>query len=258
MAKSRTPDIRVTPPPSPIKGQEVEKLNESIAKIASAVNRSARHTEQIPDIRNKVEITREKVIALDTKMGAVTERVAKVEDRVSAGHACQIPDTIEALKHSQRDSSQKLDITLQKDAKQSGEIRALKEDTVNILSDVADIKRAPQRLFYGLLGIVITLLTGAAGAVWFIAALSAEVEFERNRRTEQFQRIEQQLKGVARNTNPTPVIEQVEKLERTVRNSDGLEEEYNALCADMPFHEKRVFAKVLKRRGRRVPRSCLE
>lgn len=264
MAKSRLPnDIRVTPPPRPEKSGDVsvvdiDKLHLSISKIASAVNRSARHTEQIPEIKRKVEGTSEKVIKLDTKMEHVTERVEKIENKVDEGHECSQIDVIAEIKTDQRDSSQKIEADVQRGIKRSGEIAFLKKETAEIESNVEDIKKAPRRMFYGLIGVIITILTGSGGAVWFLAQLEADVSHEREQRVDQFNRIETQIKSIAKTSNPAPVIRQVQKLERTVDRSTDREEEYNTLCADMPRHEKGVFVKVLRRRGRRIPRSCLE
>ena len=146
MATRPKDDLRVTPPPRPNRGSNmadvnVDKLWESIDKITSTVNKSARHTERIPEIQRKVESTGEKVVQLDTKMDATTERVTKIEDKVDAGHICQIPDTIESLKTSTREASQKIDTDVQKGIETKGRLDAVVKDQSQTEADVQDIKR---------------------------------------------------------------------------------------------------------------------
>jgi len=237
---------------------DIDKLQESLEKMASTINRSARHTEKIPELKKKVEETTTKVVELSTEMRGMNERVTKVEGKVDEGHACQIPDTIESLKQSQRETSQKIETDVQHGIKQSGEINLLKKDAAAIGTDIDEIKKAPRRMFYGLVGIVFTILTGAGGAIWFLAELSKDVEFERTQRTEQFDRIEKHIKVVGRRADPTPIRQDIDALERTIEVSNGHEQEYGELCVGMPPYEKRVFKNSLIRRGKRIPISCLE
>lgn len=256
-------DLRVTPPPRPTrKGEaladvDVEKLWESIDKISSAVNKSAKHTEQIPEIKKKVDSTSDKVVALDTKMDAVTGRVTKVEDKVDRGHDCFQVDVIAELKDGQREASQKIEKDVQKGIKQAGEIAILKKDTSEVEADVSDIKKAPRRMFYGLVGLIVTVILLGLAGYRFVIEMRKDVEFERTQRTEQFKRLEGQVKAVGQKADTTPIKNEIDQLERAVKVSNGHEEEYNRLCDTMSSPEKRQFRGVLMRRGKRIPRSCM-
>lgn len=263
MARRPTDDLGVTPPPrlnreSGAFDVDAQKLWESLDKMASAVNRSARHTEQIPEIKRKVNSTGDKVVELDTKMMAVTHRLTRVEDKVDEGHSCQKEEIISEIRENQREVSQKMELDVQKGVRQSGEISALREGQSTIIGDVQDIKRAPQRMFYGLIGIVVTVLLGAGGAIWFLAELNKDVEFERTQRTQEFKRIESQIKSVGERSDNTPVKLAIEELEVEIEESGGQEKRYDSLCEGMMYHERRYMKKTLMKRGRRIPESCMQ
>jgi len=262
-------DLRVTPPPrldtsSTRKGGrtvaniDVEKLHDTLDKMASTINKSAKHTEQIPDIKKKVEATSDKVIELNTKMGVTTERITKIEDKVDKGHDCYQIDVIAELKDTQREASQKIEKDVQKGIEQEGKIASLLKETSETEADVEDMKKAPRRMFYGLLGIIATIVTGALGAAWFLAELSKDVEFERTQRADQIKRIETQIQAVAQKADPAPVKQVLENIEDEIEESNGHEERYNSLCDGMPRHEKRFMKSTLIKRGKAIPTSCLE
>lgn len=256
--------LGVTPPPRPSRDSssgvdvDVEKLWKSLDKMASVINRSARHTEQIPDIKRKVEDTGTKVVELDTKMTVATERISRVETKVDDGHSCQKEEIISEIKENQRDTSQKIDIDVQKGVRRSSEIASIRSEQEQIGVDLQDIKQSPRRMFYGLIGIVITILMGSGGALWFLAELNKDVEFERTQREQQLRRIESSMKTLGDRADPTPVKLALEDLEDELEESSGSAEEYNALCKGMLSQERRVLRKVFTRRNKRVPVSCLQ
>lgn len=262
-------DLRVTPPPSlarsstggrgkSVSDLDVEKLHQTLDKMASTINKSAKHTEQIPDIKKKVESTSDKVIQLDTKMESMTERVTTIEGKVDRGHDCFQIDVIAELKKKQDDSSQKIDTDINKGIEQRAKLDALVKEQASTEQDVEDIKKAPRRMFYGLLGVIVTIVTGSLGAAWFLAELSKDVEFERTQRTEQFRRIESQIQVVGTKADTAPMRQQLNEIEDEIEQSNGHEQRYNALCEDMPRHEKRFFKNSLLKRGKAIPTSCLE
>lgn len=238
--------------------EDLKQLHDTISKMASAVNRSARHTEQIPEIKKKVESTSEKVIQLDTKFEAERERVTKIENKVEGGHDCYQVDVIAEVKDAQREASQKIEKDVQKGIEQEGKIAALVKEQSETEADVADIKKAPRRMFYGLLGVILTIVTGAGGAIWFLAQLESDVEHEREQRVEQFKRIETQIKQVAQKADPTPVKQALSDLSDDLEEANGHEEEFNRMCDGMGRYEKRFLKTSFSKRGKRVPASCLE
>lgn len=263
MAKRPQEDLHVTPPPSLSSSDEipvkhVKRLQSTLDKVVTAVNRSARHTEQIPAIRDKVDATSDKVIELDTKMDVTTERVTKIENKVDRGHDCVQVDVIASLRDDQREHSQKMSTDVNRVTAHGVKLEALKKDHEETAADVEDIKKAPRRMFYGLVGLVLTVSTLGGGALWFLAELNKDVEFERTQRTEQLKRIEKQMSTISSKADNTPVTLAIEELADEVQEeSNGRAKEYEGLCVGMPLHERRFMKSTLLKRGKRVPQSCL-
>ncbi len=259
-------DLRVTPPPRldrprkdnrPVTEVDVDKLQTTLDKVVNAVNKSAAHTERIPDIEQDIKKTGKDIVRLETKMDGVCGRVEKVEEKVDQPHDCFQIDVLAQLKQDQREASQKIDTDINKGVAQKSALEALQREHSETEADVEDIKKAPRRMFYGLVAIVITLLTGAGGLIWFIAELNKDVQHERSVRVEQYKRIESGLNKIARTSNTAPVKQAISELTEEVEESNGHAQEFDRLCDDMQRHEKRQMRDLLIRRGKRVPRSCL-
>lgn len=254
------PDLRVTPPIKPYEkkssSDSISTLHESISKIAEAVNKSARHTEQIPAIRKKVEYTREKLVQLDTKMDYTTERVAKIEDKVDRGHDCYQQPIITELKKGQSRNSVKVEEDAVRNAEQSSKLKSLSKEVATTIVELDDIKKAPRRMFYGLIGIIITIISTCMGAVWFVSKLTSEVEHEQKQRSEQFKRLESEIKTMSKKSDTTPVKSAIKSLGSDLEDTYGHTRAYESICIDMNDYEKRVVKKALLKRGSKIPISC--
>jgi len=261
MATQKPSKMRITPRPkrvSDVASVDIDRLWEVIDKMASAVNATAVFTEQIPDIKKKVDDTSDKVIELDTKMGLTTERLSRVEDKVDEGHRCFQVKVIGDIKENQRDAAQKVEKDVQKGIAQAGKIKAVTSQQNQLIHDVGDIKKAPRRMFYGLIGVIVVLISGGFSAAWFLAKLEANVVHERTQRSAQYKRIESQIKTVGRNSNVGPMKQALVDLEHEIEISNGHERAYNRLCLGMSRGEKVFMRGALSKQGRRLPPSCLE
>lgn len=261
-------DLRVTPPPRldrpasdargrPVTEVDVDKLQTTLDKVVSAVNKSAAHTERIPDIEHDIKKTGKDIVRLETKMDGVCGRVEKVEAKVDQPHDCFQVGVLARLEQNQREASQKIETDVNKGIEQKAELAALSKEHSETAADVEDIKKAPRRMFYGLIGLVLTVFTLGAGGLWFLAELNKDVEHEREVRIEQYKRIETGLSKIARTSNTAPVKQAISKLTEEVEESNGHAQEFELLCDGMQSREKRQMRDILMRRGKRVPRSCL-
>ena len=77
-------------------------------------------------------------------------------------------------------------------------------------------------------------------------------------RTQEFKRIESQIKSVGERSDNTPVKLAIEELEVEIEESGGQEKRYDSLCEGMMYHERRYMKKTLMKRGRRIPESCMQ
>lgn len=256
---SKTPPkgLFVTPAPEPYSGsvtsKDIERIQSSIQKIASAVNKSAAHTARIPKIESKVDATSDKVIELNTKLANASDRVNKIEDKVDQGHRCVQVEIISELKDNQRETSQKIEAGAHRSIAGSARMDNIEKIATTTESDVEEIKKAPRKMFYSLIGVMITVATGLAGGIWFLAELSKDVEFERAQRTEQMQRIEVEVKTIGKKADPTPIKQELQELGRAVSHS---RDEFDNLCIGLSSGEKRSLIKLFRRRGRKTPTSC--
>jgi hypothetical protein len=220
---------------------------------------------RVPQIEEKIDDVVERVIRFEEKSQVNKESVEKLEKRVQEEsgrpYECSQLATIKELRDGQKETAVKLELEVQENVGQAAKLDTVVKDISSVETDVTEIKRVPQRMFYGLIGVIITILVGAGGSVWFLAELNKDVEFERTRRAEQYKQIEVQIRSVASKagTRAAPRLEKqmiTDALQAAV--SAGSDSEYNAMCRSMSLREKRVLHAMLIRQGKRVPTSCLD
>lgn len=254
---NRTPKkllgLSVTPIPSDIDSTQITR---ALDKLINTVNKSAWHIEKIPDIQEKIEVTGSKIVELDIKMGSVWDRISKVESKVDDRHRCEKKSSIDDLKTRQRQTEEKIMAKLGEGAAHRAQIDSMSRMITDTEADVEEIKRAPRKMLYTLIALIATLLTGSGGAVWFLAELTKDVEFERVQRTEQFDRIEKRIKEVGKKYDTTPVRAAIKSLEEEIEASDNREKVYDDLCKGMTMNERKLLRLTLKRRDKRIPTSC--
>lgn len=242
---------------------DMSSLFKKVEKVDRVLMRMAPHVSLVPEVKEKVEETATRVTRVEEKLEANRERVAeldkKVHTAVNRAHDCHQVSVIAEIKDSQREASQKIEKDIQKGIEMKAELAGLVKASASMESDVEEIKKTPQRLLWGILGLIVTIISGAGGAVWFLAELNKDVQFEREQRREQISRIESQIKTVATKADPAPIRQEISQLTKTVAVSNGYEEEFNRICDDMPPSDKRILRSTLSKRGKkRIPSSCLE
>lgn len=242
----------LTPPPRDVE-VDAERLWDTLNKITSAVNKSARHTAQIPDVQKKMDSMGVKVVELKTEMHGMGDRVSRMEKKVDRPHDCYQVDVIAEVKDKQRDASGRIRADGSKLIEASTKLDGISDDVANLNKEIEAVREGPRRLLYGLLGIIFTIITSVGGLLWFLAELGKDVEFERVQRTEQLKRIENQSKREYK-----AIRHNIDELTQSVRVSVAREEDFDLMCKGMRSGEKRLLRVTLNRRGRPVPSSCLE
>lgn len=246
------PDKDSTPPVTPIPhGVNSDELWKALNKITRAVNNSAINTAKIPDIQRKVDSMGSKVVELSTEMRGMGVRVSRMEDKVDKPHDCYQVDVIAEVKDKQREASGRVRADSLQTAESRTRLEAAVTDLANLTGEVEIIKAAPRRMFYGLIGVMLTIISSVGGLLWFLAELNKDVEFERVQRVEQFQRLERQNASGAK-----AIRQDIDDLSRTVQVSVETDEEFDRMCLGMSSSEKRLLRVTLKRRRKRVPVSC--
>lgn len=242
----------MTPPPRDVDADS-EKLWDTLNKITNAVNKSAQHTAKLPDIQKKMESMGVKVVELGVEMRGMGDRVSKMEKKVDRPHDCYQVDSISEVKDRQKDASSRMRAESTSLAETKAKLDATAEDVSNLTGEIEIIRAGPRRMFYGLIGMIFTVLTSVGGLLWFLAELSKDVEFERVQRTEQLKRLEEHNKQGA-----SAIRRDIDELSRAVKVSVAREEDFDLLCEGMRSSDKRILRTNLNRRGKPVPTSCLE
>jgi len=237
-----------TGPLSPVPKRFMDTTDEKLAVIIS----------DLKDIKPQVNETNKAVVGLQVDMRNMGERVSKVEERVEKGHDCHNIEVIAELKTSAKEQSTKFITDAREDAQQAEKIRNLAKEAAALEADVDDIRKGPRRMFYGLIAIVVTLMSSAGMAVWFLSGLNTELKEERLQRAEQIKTIRAEIDSVGVIADPTPLKTEVSELREVVQTSNGHAEEYNAQCEGMSEFEKRFWRDTLIKRGRRIPESCFQ
>lgn len=235
-------------PLTPIPQKFLNRTEEKLAVISTVLQ----------EMKPQVGETNKAVVELKTEMKGMGTRLTKVEDKVDRGHGCLNVDVIAELKTNDREQSQKIETDIQKGIERGAVIKGLTKEAASLEADVEDIKKAPRRMLYGLLGIIITLVGGAGTIVWFLSGLNTEVRFEREQRTEQFKMVKAQIEAVGDVADVAPVRADISELNKAVKVSNGHEEEYNEICLEMPRYMKRFVKTEFLKKGKRIPMSCLE
>lgn len=266
--KPLTGDILSTPRPmgtpysDPIEGQskvtdmsgmfrKAEKMERLLVRMEAPIRR-------IPEIETKLDGAVERVTRVEEKVDTNKDRVNALDRRITAEsgkpHDCHQTGTIGQIKADQREVTQKLEKDMQAGVVQGTKLGGLEKTVAEVETDISEIRRAPRRMLFGIAGIILTLVTTAGGAVWFLAELNKDVEFERAQRT----RIENQIKTMGDRADHRPVLKRLESLERNVDRSQEWERGYNQICKGMTRQKRRFMKNMLRRRGKAVPSSCLE
>lgn len=235
--------------------KKVEKVDRVLARMAGPVS-------QIPEVRDQVEETATRVTRVEEKVEASKQRISKLDNKiqkaVEKSHSCHQVGTLSEMRDVQREVVQKVDKDLFEGVKMKTKLESLEKNVSTAGADIDEVKKAPQKLFYSMIGVIVTILAGAGGAIWFLAELNKDVEFERSQRTEQIDRIESQIKEVKFKSNIEPVKIEMEKMEKNIDSLSVNTKAFNELCDGMTKFDKMAIRNTLKRRKRRIPISCLD
>lgn len=230
--------------------RKTEKMSRMLVRMEAPIAR-------IPAIEGKLDSAVERITRVEEKTAGNTSKVSAIEQRVADStkpHGCSHDNTIKELRIDSKSASNRLEQGARVGVEHSTKIDGLEKTVSDVEMNIADIKQSPRRMLYGMAGIILTLLTTAGGAVWFLAELGKDVEFEREQRTI----IQEQVKSMAKRADHGPVLKRLESLEKGMNITQEWEEGYNQLCKGMTRQERRFMKNMLRRREKAVPNSCLE
>jgi len=180
-----------------------------LEKFDRVLNRMIGPIQQIPDIAEKVDGVVERVARVEVLLDTTKERVNGLDAQSRRPHDCFQVDNIERVEVTA--------LSLRKDVEEdTRKIELMSKDVASLNEGKKSAKELRRSAHYFWVAIAIGFLTTAGGAIWYMRGVSAEIQFESQARAAQFGQVEKVLTKVSQQTDNTPVVQQIEKLQNTV------------------------------------------
>lgn len=157
-----------------------------LEKLDGLMQKTARHVSEIPEIKERVNSTSEKVVELKTKLEGLDTRVGGVERRMDRGHDCYQVDVIAKLSDNGKKSAADHQEEVVEGVRAAGKIASIE-------NDVTEIKRSKKWIVGVVVGLLFPIAGSIGSAIWLAASLSARVETQEEL---QRQRLEQVTKTI--------------------------------------------------------------
>lgn len=221
--------------------------------MTAQLNQIASYVAQIPEVRSLAEAANEGNIRVEERVKALDDRVTRVETKLEEGHDCSKVNTLQRLEAADVSLGAKMQEEIQGSIKHREKLSQVTLSLEKANEAIARNAAVKRQLWIGTLGILLTVLTGMGGAIWFLATLNTEVSRDRSESTKQFNGITTQIKTLERNVHSSwPALEdQIRSLENSVhKNSksgselDGFRIWYNHLSSAQKTRLMRSFPKA--------------
>jgi hypothetical protein len=252
--RGKPPDPVFTPTPVDANNfiERMEKLDRLLTRVGDRV-------EELPSIKNEVEQTAKQVVALDTKLEYVRERINKAEDKLEQGHQCQKTSTIEGLKTAQSDTSTRLEAEGRQAVKTLQMVTAVIEDQQTLQTEIKDISKTKREWVRTAFGIVVTLLMTAGSGIWFISQLEGRVDHNEVTQREQYGRIQKRLEESPSKSDHQELQSEVKQLRVALeRQPSSRYDDLSILCQGKSAARRRLVRRQLQQLGVRIPEVCRE
>lgn len=220
--------------------KDVKSSWKKLAKIERTLNRMVDPISQIPDIREKVEGVVERVAKVEERLTTTKEKVADLDQQSRRPHDCFQVDNIEKVEVAT--------LSLRKDVEEdTRKIELMSKDVALLSEGKKSAKELRRSAHYFWVAIAIGFLTTAGGAIWYMRGVSAEIQLEAQAREAQFTQVETVLTKVSKQTDNTPVVQQLEQLQTSVdRNGHAKMEEW---CSRLTDEDVKQIKTTLPRRS---------
>lgn len=199
-----------TPIPSPLP---------SLGTLNAQLNQITGYASQIPEVRSLAEAAKEGNVRVEERVRAIDDRVTRVEKKLDNGHDCSKLSTLQRLEAADAVLVERVQDGIEASIKArerlvvaSGRIDKANE----AISKNADGKR---HVLFAMVGVVMTVLAGLGGAVWFFSSLNTAVARDRVEGTKQFRHITIQIKAIEEKLDNSKVEAQIRALETAVQRS---------------------------------------
>jgi len=251
--QSRPPPPVFTPTP-----EQGSSIIERIDKIDRLLQRVGTRVEELPNIQKDVTETSKHVVALDTTLEAVRERIAKAEDKIDQGHRCIRTSTIDQLKEMQRNVSARIEAECRQSVKTLQMVTEVSGDQETLQLDVKDIHKTRREWAKVVIGLVLTIVTTAGSGVWLLSNLAQRVEYNETVQKEQYNRLQKQVESSSMR-NQRAVNQELKQLRHALeQRTPARYDDLSALCSESSVGQRRLMRRQLLQLRLEVPPACRE
>lgn len=251
----RNPDDPVFTP-TPVGSSD---LMGRIDKIDRLIQRVGTRLEPLPKIQEKVEGATQQLVALDTKLGHVQDRLVRAENKIDKGHECAKTSDIRELKEGQADVHSKIEAEGRQGIKTLQIVRATADNAEKLEKEISGLSTIRRDWAKTLIVILLALLPPVGSGIWFVSQLSTRVERNEVQQTSRHKRVEAQLKGMPNREDQRQLKREVQQLRTVLERQDTSRyDDISTICRAMTPPRRWAFRRQLRQLGVEVPAACLE
>jgi hypothetical protein len=247
-------DIVFTPTPvasSNLLGR-IDKIDRMLQRVGTTV-------QALPAIQSEVEGAHRQLVALDTKVGYVQDRLARAEDKIDQGHQCVHDSDIKELKSGHNLTISRVEAEERQGVKTLQIVQTNVEETGKLEQEIKDLDKVRRDWSKVIISACLTFIPVVGGGLWFFSRLAGQVEHNEVERKEQVTRIEKRLNGLPTKAEQQQLSQEVQQL-RTVleRQPPARYDDVSTLCTAMPVSQRRALRRQLRQLRLSIPATCRE
>lgn len=242
--------------PTPV---ETTDLIGRIAKIDRMLQRVGTEVKVLPMIQDEVQGAHRKIVALDTKVDFMQERVVRAENKLDEGHKCIKDSDIRELKNGQSDAYARIESTDKQGIEALQIAKNAADDAVKLEKEVQGLDEVRRGWTKVAISAVITLLPLLGGGIWYVSSLSGEVQHNATQNREQIVRIEKRLSDLPSKTEQRELNREVSQLRVVLeQQTPARYDDVSTICRALSPSQRRGFRRQLQRLELNVPTECRE
>lgn len=165
----------------------MEAYFRKVEKIDGLLQKTLGFAQHIPEISEKFERMGNKLAELSVQFASISSRVSKMEVRLDRGHDCLHQEFV-------RDAKERLS-SFAVSAVELRERQTKNLDSVRELSSrVNQLETNRRQVMMTLIGSLVTVLTILGSLIWFLSAMSRDVQHEINTRDRQYMELQSRMR----------------------------------------------------------------
>jgi DNA-binding NarL/FixJ family response regulator len=214
-----------------------------------------RHTP--PPTRSEMRTLSDTVTSIDTGVRKLGEGQAVLTERMTS-----LTGRMAAVDTELKEQNERQHEDIRQGTATKGRVKTAEDDIVELDKKIEEGKKGRWKVALAMIGVMVAALSAGGSSIWWAAKTEGSVELndaadDRFRKQQALTDENQNkaIKGVSESLGR--VSKSLDGLKRTIIDSNGHAEEYNALCEGLSRRERESERRRLELRGKRIPTSCL-